>query len=113
LTIAQKTATELGQLAILREVKLANVLSINRVPVRRRWADIQGAGDRRDWAKMGLKTARYSSRVFDEHVREWRGLVDADRFFVVVDEDRFQRHGLSRALRAARGLERGRWKRVS
>jgi hypothetical protein len=89
LTIAQKTATELGQLAIMREVKLANVLSIARVPVRRRWADLQGAGDRRDWSKMGLKTARYSTRNFDEHVKEWRGLVDANRFFVVVDEDRF------------------------
>jgi hypothetical protein len=88
-TIARKTATELGQLAILREVKLANVLSISRVPVRRRWADLQGAGDRRDWSKMGLKTARYSTRNFDEHVKEWRGLVDANRFFVVVDEDRF------------------------
>jgi len=88
-TIARKTATELGQEAIMREVKLANVMSISRVPVRRRWADLQGAGDRRDWAKMGLKTIRYSSRSFDEHVKEWRGLVDADRFFVVIDEDRF------------------------
>ena len=25
----------------------------------------------------------------DEHVKEWRGLVDADRFFVIVDEDQF------------------------
>jgi hypothetical protein len=89
LTIAQKTATELGQLAILREIKLANVLSAPRVQIRKRWADLQGAGDRRDWAKMGLKTARYSTRNFDEHVKEWRGIVDADRFFVVVDEDRF------------------------
>jgi hypothetical protein len=38
---------------------------------------------------MGLKTARYSTRNFDEHVKEWRGLVDADRFYVVTDEDRF------------------------
>jgi hypothetical protein len=89
LTIAQKTATELGQLAILREIKMANVLSAPRVQIRKRWADLQGAGDRRDWAKMGLKTARYSTRNFDEHVKEWRGIVDADRFFVVVDEDRF------------------------
>jgi hypothetical protein len=89
LTIARKTATELGTLAIMREHKLANVLSLARVPVRKRWADLQGAGDRRDWAKMGLKTARYSTRNFDEHVKEWRGLVDAGRFFVVVDEDRF------------------------
>jgi hypothetical protein len=89
LTIARKTATELGQLTILREVKLANVMSIPRVYVRKRWADLQGAGDRRDWAKMGLKTARYSTRNFDEHVKEWRGLVDADRFFVIIDEDRF------------------------
>jgi hypothetical protein len=89
LTIARKTATELGQLAIMREVKLANVMSISRVPVRKRWADLQGAGDRRDWAKMGLKTARYSTRNFDEHVKEWRGLVDANRFYVVVDEDHF------------------------
>jgi hypothetical protein len=89
LTIAQKTATELGQLAIVREVKLANVMSIKRAPVRRRWADIQGAGDRRDWAKMGLRTARYSTRNFDEHVKEWRGMVDADRFFVVVDVEEF------------------------
>jgi hypothetical protein len=88
-TIARKTATELGQEAILREVKMANVLSVDRVPVRRRWADLQGAGDRRDWAKMGLKTARYSTRDFGEHVKEWRGLVDADRFYVVTDEDRF------------------------
>jgi hypothetical protein len=88
-TVAQKTATELGQEAIMREIKLANVLSNARVVVRRRWADIQGAGDRRDWAKMGLKTARYSTRNFDEHVKEWRGLVDAGRFYVVVDEDRF------------------------
>jgi hypothetical protein len=92
-TIAQKTATELGQEAILREVKLANVLSVPRVVVRRRWADLQGAGDRRDWAKMGLKTARYSTRNFDEHVKEWRGLVDANRFFVVIDEDRFSGMG--------------------
>jgi hypothetical protein len=89
LTKAQLTATELGQAAILREIKLANVLSAARVMVRKRWADLQGAGDRRDWAKIGLKTARYSTRNFDEHVKEWRGLVDADRFFVVVDEDRF------------------------
>jgi hypothetical protein len=89
LTIAQKTATELGQLVIMREVKLANVLSVARIPIRRRWADLQGAGDRRDWTKMGLKTARYSTRDFEPHVKEWRGLVDADRFFVVVDEDRF------------------------
>lgn len=88
-TVARKTATELGQQAILREIKLANVLSISRVPVRRRWADLQGAGDRRDWTKMGLRTARYSTRNFDEHVKEWRGLVDADRFFVVVDDDGF------------------------
>jgi hypothetical protein len=88
-TIARKTATELGQEAIMREVKLANVMSISRVPVRKRWADLQGAGDRRDWAKMGLKTARYSTRNFDEHVKEWRGLVDANRFYVVVDEDHF------------------------
>jgi hypothetical protein len=89
LTIARKTATELGQLAIMREVKLANVMSIARVPVRKRWADLQGAGDRRDWSKMGLKTGRYSTRNFDEHVKEWRGLVDANRFYVVVDEDHF------------------------
>jgi hypothetical protein len=89
LTIARKTATELGQLAIMREIKLANVMSISRVPVRKRWADLQGAGDRRDWAKMGLKSAKYSTRNFDEHVKEWRGLVDADRFYVVIDEDRF------------------------
>jgi hypothetical protein len=89
LTKARLTATELGQMAIMREIKLANVMSIARVPVRRRWADIQGAGDRRDWAKMGLKTARYSTRNFDEHVKEWRGLVDADRFYVVIDEDQF------------------------
>jgi hypothetical protein len=57
LTIAQKTATELGQLAIMREIKLANVLSASRVPVRKRWADLQGAGDRRDWAKMGCDRA--------------------------------------------------------
>jgi hypothetical protein len=92
-TIARKTATELGQEAIMREFKLANVMSISRVPVRRRWADLQGAGDRRDWAKMGLKTARYSTRNFDEHVKEWRGLVDADRFYVVIDEDRFSGMG--------------------
>jgi hypothetical protein len=36
---------------------------------------------------------RYSTRLFDEHVKEWRGLVDADRFFVVVDEDRFNGMG--------------------
>lgn len=89
LTVAQKTATELGQLAIMREVKLASVLSASRVEVRKRWADIQGAGDRRDWAKMGLKTARYSTRDFGEHVKEIRGLVDANRFYVVIDEDRF------------------------
>lgn len=88
-TVSQKTATELGQEAILREVKLASMLSVARITVRRRWADLQGAGDRRDWAKMGLRTARYSTRNFDEHVKEWRGLVDANRFFVVVDEDRF------------------------
>jgi hypothetical protein len=88
-TVAQKTATELGNEAIMREVKLASVLSVSRVQVRKRWADLQGAGDRRDWAKMGLKTARYSTRDFGEHVKEFRGLVDADRFFVVVDEDRF------------------------
>lgn len=89
LTVARKTATELGQSAIMREIKLANVLSASRVQVRKRWADLQGAGDRRDWTKMGLRTARYSTRNFDEHVKEWRGLVDADRFFVVVDEDSF------------------------
>jgi len=93
LTKARLTATELGQQAIMREIKLANVLSISRIPVRRRWADIQGAGDRRDWAKMGLKTAKYSSRSFDEHVKEWRGMVDANRFFVVVDSDRFTEMG--------------------
>lgn len=89
LTIARKTATELGQLAIMREIKMANVMSIARVPVRRRWADIQGAGDKRDWAKMGLHTARYSTRNFDEHVKEMRGLFDANRYYVVIDEDRF------------------------
>jgi hypothetical protein len=89
LTKARLTATELGQLAIMREIKLANVMSISRVPVRKRWADLQGAGDRRDWAKMGLRTAKYSTRNFDEHVKEWRGLVDADRYFVVVDVDNF------------------------
>ena len=89
LTEAGLTATELGQLAIVREVKLANAMSIPRIKVRRRWADIQGAGDRRDWAKLGLKTARYSTRNFEEHVKEWRGLVDADRFFVVVDSENF------------------------
>jgi hypothetical protein len=89
LTITQKTATELGHLVITQEIKLATVLSVNRVEVRKRWADLQGAGDRRDWAKMGLKTARYSTRDFGEHVKEFRGLVDADRFFVVIDEDRF------------------------
>jgi hypothetical protein len=88
-TIARKTATELGHQAIMREIKLANVLSRPRVQVSRRWADLQGAGDRRDWSLIGLKTKRYSTRNFDEHVKEWRGLVDADRFFVVVDEDRF------------------------
>jgi hypothetical protein len=88
-TITQKTATELGNEAIMREITLANVLSVPRITVRKRWADLQGAGDRRDWAKMGLKTARYSTRDFGEHVKEWRGLVDADRFFVVIDEDRF------------------------
>jgi hypothetical protein len=93
LTKARKTATELGQLAIMREYTLANVLSSDRVEVRKRWADIQGAGDRRDWAKMGLKTARYSSRLFEEHVKEWNGLVDANRFFVLVDEDRFSGTG--------------------
>lgn len=93
LTKARKTATELGQLAVMREIKLANVLSIARIPVRRRWADVQGAGDRRDWAKMGLKTAKYSSRSFDEHVKEWHGMVEANRFFVVVDVDRFTEMG--------------------
>jgi hypothetical protein len=88
-TITQKTSTELGQEAISREIKLANVLSVPRVQVRKRWADLQDAGARRDWAKLGLKTVRYSTRDFGEHVKEWRGLVDADRFFVVVDEDRF------------------------
>jgi hypothetical protein len=88
-TITQKTATELGHEAVMREITLANVLSVPRITVRKRWADLQGAGDRRDWAKMGLKTARYSTRDFGEHVKEWRGLVDADRFFVVIDEDRF------------------------
>lgn len=88
-TVARKTATELGQSAIMREIKLANVLSVSRVQVRKRWADLQGAGDRRDWTKMGLRTARYSTRNFDEHVKEWRGLVDADRFYVVVDDDNF------------------------
>jgi hypothetical protein len=89
LTIARKTATELGRMAIMREHTLANVLSTSHIQVRRRWADIQGAGDRRDWAKMGLKTARYSTRNFEEHVKEMRGLFDADRAFVVIDEDRF------------------------
>jgi hypothetical protein len=89
LTIARKTATELGRMAIMREHKLASVLSTSHIQVRRRWADIQGAGDRRDWAKMGLKTARYSTRDFGEHVKEMRGLFDADRAFVVIDEDRF------------------------
>jgi hypothetical protein len=89
LTKSRKTATELGQEAIGREIKLANVLSISRVQVRKRWADLQGAGDRRDWAKLGLKTARYSTRNFDEHVKELRGLFDADRFYIVIDEDRF------------------------
>jgi hypothetical protein len=110
ITIAQKTATELGQMAIVREVKLASVLSCRRVPVRRRWADLQGAGDRRDWAKLGLKTARYSTRIFEEHVKEWRGLVDADRFFVVVDEDNFTGHGcpfLCEQLEGWRADEKG------
>jgi hypothetical protein len=73
----------------MREIKLASVLSSARVTVRKRWADLQGAGDRRDWSLIGLKTKRYSTRNFDEHVKEWRGLVDANRFYVVVDEDRF------------------------
>jgi hypothetical protein len=89
ITKAQITATELGQKAIMREVTLASVLSARRVEVRKRWADLQGAGSRRDWAKLGLKTARYSTRDFNEHVKEMRGLFDADRAFVVVDEDQF------------------------
>lgn len=93
ITIPQKTATELGQMAIVREVRLASVLSSRRISVRKRWADLQGAGDRRDWSKLGLKTARYSTRSFDEHVKEMRGLFDADRAFVVVDEDQFTGQG--------------------
>lgn len=83
------TATELGHKAIGKEIKLATVISGNRIPVRKRWADLQGAGDRKDWSKIGLKTNKYSTRSFEEHVKEMRGLFDADRAFVVVDPDTF------------------------
>jgi hypothetical protein len=85
--IDKATATELGQKAIVREVKLASGWSGGRVPIRRRWADLQGAGDRKDWRKMGLPTAKYSTRSFEEHVKEVRGMFENDRAYVVVDKD--------------------------
>lgn len=79
-----KTSGELGEAAILKERKLAQMLSVNTLPVRKRWADLQGAGDRKTWKKMGLPTGKYSTRNFDEHVKEMRGLFDAGRVWVVV-----------------------------
>jgi hypothetical protein len=88
--IEGKTSGELGQEAIVKEVKLGNATSGGRIPVRRRWADVQGAGDIRTWNKMGLKVGKkYSTRSFDEHIREMRGMFDADRAFVVVDYNSF------------------------
>lgn len=82
------TATELGQKAIVREVALAkHVSGLGRMRARRRWADLAGAGDRKDWKKMGLKTYKYSTRVFEEHVKEVRGMFEFDRAFVVIDKD--------------------------
>jgi hypothetical protein len=80
------TSTDLGKRAIVKEVALARGSSWHRIPVKKRWADIQGAGDRKDWKKLGLKTSRYSTRNFDEHVKEVRGMYDALRAFVVVDD---------------------------
>lgn len=81
------SATELGQKAATREVQLASRLSISRIPVRKRYADVQGAGDRKDWRKLGMKTSKYSTRSFEEHVKEVRGMFENDRAFVVVDLD--------------------------
>jgi hypothetical protein len=105
-TKARLTAQELAVQAIMREIKLANVLSIARVYARKRWADLQGAGERRDWAKKGLKTARYSTRNFDTHVSEWEGLVNAGRFFVVVDEDHFTGMGCPQLCEQIEGWRR-------
>jgi hypothetical protein len=79
------TAAELGQQTIVLETRLAANTTFRRVPVRKRFADVQGAGSRRDWRKLGLKTHKYSTRNFDEQVKEVRGMYDAMRAFVVVD----------------------------
>lgn len=81
------TATELGQKAIVREAALARHLSIPRIPVRKRWADLQGAGDRKDWRKLGLKTGKYSTRSFEEHVKEVRSMFEFNRAYVLIDKD--------------------------
>lgn len=80
------TSYEMGERVIVKEVKLAASTSFARLPIRKRWADVQGAGDKKVWRKMGLPTKSYGSRVFSEHVKEVRGKFEADRAFVVVAE---------------------------
>lgn len=85
-----KTSGELGQSAIVRERKMASHLSgLHSLPIRKRYADVQGAGDIRLWNKMGLRITKYKNRSFDDHVKEMRGLFDAGRAWVVVDYDSF------------------------
>lgn len=78
------TSAEMGEKVIAKEVMMAKPLSWDRIPVRKRWADVQGKGDRRVWRKMGLPTANYSTRIFSEHVKTVRGLYENDRAYVVV-----------------------------
>jgi hypothetical protein len=80
------TSAEMGERVIIKEVKLASHTSFARLPIRKRWADVQGAGDKKVWRKLGLPTSSYGSRVFSEHVKEVRGKYEADRCFVVVSE---------------------------
>jgi hypothetical protein len=80
------TSAELGEKVIAKEFAMAQPTSFDRIPVRKRWADVQGTGDRRVWRKMGLPTAKYSTRNVSEQVKTVRGYYEVDRAFVVVPQ---------------------------
>ena len=77
---------DFGQKVQMREVSLARYTSFARLPIRKRWADVQGRGARATWSRMGLSTAEYSTRNVEEQISGVRGMYESDRVFVVVDQ---------------------------
>jgi len=78
--IAEIGNDKLGELVKDKESRWK--LKFPKFNVYERFADPAGKAARLDWKAMGLKCSWHTTREFEEHIKDVRGVFDDDAFFV-------------------------------